>query len=100
MSSEIRLTGDQLRAKKDMLQQLNQRFMELLGALESAVRTLDGSWEGETHDAFYNAFRNDHAQMNNFHQAIAQFSAALDTILAKYQTAENSNVGIAQSRNY
>ena len=100
MASEIRLTSEQLRAKKEMLQQLNRKFLDVVNSLEATVKTLDGSWEGETHDAFYSAFQNDRAQMNNFHQAIEQFSAALDQILAKYQAAENSNISIAQSRNY
>lgn len=100
MASEIRVTSSALRAKKDDLIQLNQKFTENANSMENTVHTLEGSWEGESHDAFYNAFSTDRGKMTTFSSAIDQYTAALEQIIAKYEAAEAQNVTIASSRTY
>ncbi len=100
MASEIRVTSATLRSKNEELSQLNQKFMETADSMENTVHTLEGSWEGESHDAFYAAFSTDKGKMAAFSGAIGQYSAALDQIIAKYEAAEAQNVSIASSRTY
>ena len=100
MASEIRVTTAQLRSKKEELQNMNQKFVEIVGNLETTVHTLDGSWEGEAHDSFYAAFNKDKTQMTNFSNAIKAYVQALDTIIQKYEATEQMNTGIAKTRNY
>ena len=100
MASEIRVTSAQLTSKKEELSSMNQKFIDIVNALEGTVNTLEESWEGETHDAFYRAFGNDKIQMGNFSNAIKLYVQALEQIIAAYEAAENQNTGIANSRNY
>ncbi len=100
MASEIRVTSAQLTSKKEELNSMNQKFIDIVNTLEGTVNTLEGSWEGETHDAFYRAFGNDKIQMTNFSNAIKVYIQALEQIIASYEAAENQNTSIASSRNY
>ena len=100
MASEIRVTSTELRARKDELIQLNQKFTETANNMETTVHTLEGSWEGESHDAFYAAFNTDKGKMTTFSGAIEQYTTALEQIIAKYEAAEAQNVSIASSRTY
>ncbi|MBQ9065522.1 MAG: WXG100 family type VII secretion target [Blautia sp.] len=100
MASEIRVTSASLRSKNEELIQLNQNFMETADSMENTVHTLEGSWEGESHDAFYTAFSTDKGKMGTFSGAITQYTTALEQIIAKYEAAEAQNVTIASSRTY
>ncbi|MBQ1312207.1 MAG: WXG100 family type VII secretion target [Blautia sp.] len=98
MASEIRVTSSMLRTKKEELEQMNSNFQEIASALETAVRALDGSWEGETHDAFYNAFQMDKGKMDVFSTAVKSYTEALASIIARYEATEQSNAAIAARR--
>ncbi len=100
MASEIRVTSAQLRGKKEELEGMNQKFVDVVNNLDSTVHTLEGSWEGESHDAFYSAFNNDKIQMNNFANAIRAYVQGLEAIITSYENAEAQNTSIASSRNY
>jgi WXG100 family type VII secretion target len=100
MASEIRVTTAQLRSKKEELANMNQKFIDVVKNLEATVHTLDGSWEGEAHDSFYAAFNKDKTQMSNFYNAIKAYVQALESIIAKYEATEQTNTGIAKTRNY
>ena len=100
MASEIRVTSATLRAKKEELAELNQKFSETADSMESTVQTLSGSWEGDSHDAFYTAFSTDKGKMATFSGAITQYTNALEQIIAKYEAAEAQNVSIASSRSF
>ena len=100
MASEIRVASAALANKKEELQSMNQKFKEITESLEATARTLEGGWEGESHDAFYAAFQNDRLQMNNFAEAVQSYIQALDMIIAGYEAAEAQNTGIASARSY
>ena len=100
MASEIRVASAALRSKKEELQSMNQKFKEITESLEATARTLEGSWEGESHDAFYAAFQQDRLQMNSFSDTIQNYVQALETIIAGYEAAEAQNTGIASARSY
>ena len=100
MASEIRVTSATLRSKKDELIELNQKFNETADSMEETVHTLEGSWEGDSHDAFYTAFNTDKGKMTAFSGAVTQYTNALEQIIVKYEAAEAENVSIAGSRSY
>lgn len=98
--ANIRVTFQELASKGEELQALNASFKAAVGELESLEEALSGMWEGEAKDAFRNAFRSDKVQMDNFYNAIEVYVQRLNEILNKYVEAENTNVGIAETRNY
>lgn len=98
MASEFTVTSTMLRSKKDELKQMNRTFADNAQALEATVRTLDGSWEGETHDAFYAAFQTDKGKMDLFKSTVEAYVQALESIIARYEAAEQSNTAIAARR--
>lgn len=96
----IQVSAAELKAKAGELRNLNSQFKTQVGNLESQEQTLVGMWEGEARDAFNNAFNNDKAQMDNFHNLIEQYCVALENIAAKYEMAESQNVSTAATRTY
>ncbi len=96
--AEIKVTSAELRVKKSELEQLNQQFDNSVLQLEETVHTLNGSWEGESHDAFYNAFEGDKGKMQLFSNTIRSYTQALEAIINQYEAAEQRNLSIAQSR--
>ena len=100
MASEIRVTSATLRSKKDELIEINQKFSETADSMEETVHTLEGSWEGDSHDAFYTAFNTAKGKMTAFSGAVTQYTNALEQIIAKYEAAEAENIAIAASRSY
>lgn len=96
----IRVTSAELKSKAESLTALNSTFKTNVSELETAEQNLNSMWEGEARDAFHQAFNNDKVQMNNFSMLIEKYVAALLNIAAKYEQAENVNVGTASTRNY
>lgn len=99
--AEIQVTSSELRRKAGELRQLNSSFSTAVDNLKSIESTLRSQFEGEASDAFHEAFQKDTDQMmNNFYKEIDKYVTALETIAQKYETAEQTNVGTAQSRTY
>ena len=98
--ADIRLTGSQLRAKKDNLQQLNQNLMEIVSGLDDSVTALDACWEGEAKDAFREAYFRDRGQMDTFHTLVEQYTQRMEEISLKYEEAERRSAALAGERTY
>lgn len=98
--SEFRVSVQELKAKADELRALNSQFKSSVGELESTEANLASMWEGEAKASFHNAFTGDKVQMDNFYNAIEVYAAKLDVIINRYIQAENSNVTLANERNY
>lgn len=96
----FQVTSRELKAKANELRDLDAQFKSQVGNLESQEGSLISMWEGEARDTFDMAFKNDKAQMDNFHNLIQQYCAALENIASKYDLAEARNVSTAQTRNY
>lgn len=96
----IRVTATELKSKAETLTTLNNTLKTNVSELEATEQNLNSMWEGEAKDAFHQAFHNDKVQMNNFSMLIEKYVASLLTIAAKYEQAENVNVGTATTRNY
>ncbi len=96
--AEIKVTSGELRMKKSELEQLNQQFQNSVLQLEETIQTLSGSWEGESHDAFYQAFEGDKGKMELFANTVRSYAQTLEAIISQYEAAEQRNLSIAQSR--
>lgn len=96
----IRVSTTQLIAKANELKNLNEQFKAAISELENSEETLRTMWEGEANDAFHAAFTNDKIQMSNFYNAVEVYIYRLLEISAKYQQAEITNLGIANTRTY
>lgn len=96
----ISLTFEQLKTQADELRQLNENFKANVTELVGIETELASMWEGQSRDAFHNAFNSDKAQMDNFYNTIEQYVQALMLILAKYQQAEGTNLETAVTRTY
>ena len=98
--AEIQVTSSTLRSKAEELNQLNEQFKSAVSSLADEEGALRSQFEGETSDAFHNAFTQDTTQMNNFYNAIAQYVQKLIAIAEAYEKAEQQNITTATTRNY
>lgn len=98
--AEIQVTSATLRSKAEELNQLNEQFKSAVTSLTDEESALRSQYEGESSDAFHNAFTKDTTQMNNFYNAIAQYVQKLIQIAEAYEKAEQANVSTATTRNY
>ena len=98
--AQIFVDAASLRTKSEELAQLNEQFRAQVIEMQNNEQALSGMWEGDSKQTFHNAFASDATQMNNFYNAIAQFIARLQNIIALYEQAEAQNTQIASARNY
>lgn len=98
--AEIMVTAAELRRKADELRKLDEQFKSEVGNLSDTENSLNGMWEGQSHDAFHNAFQHDKAQWDNFYTVIQNYCTALENIATKYEQVENQNAEIANTRTY
>ena len=94
------VTPAQLKSLASELEQLNSQFKSAVGNLEQTEQNLGTMWEGEAKNAFRSAFQRDKSNMDLFHANILKFVAALNTMAAKYEQAENANVSTGTQRSY
>lgn len=98
--AQIMVTSSELRATASTLREYNTNFKNQVANLESSEGTLKSQWQGSANDAFHTAFMNDKAFMDKFAAEIEKYCQALETIAAKYDSAEAANVETANSRRY
>lgn len=98
MAGMIQVTPKMLRDKASELRNQNKTLRSQLETLRSQESNLSGMWEGEAHDSFKREFTKDLTRIDEFCAAIDAYANALDTIATQYETAENKNTGIANSR--
>lgn len=98
--SFFEVTSQEIRAKAEMLQELNQQFRTKSADLSDKEQSLISMWEGEAKRAFHSAYTKDKGQMDVFNQLIDQYVAALLEIAQKYEIAERKAVELATARTY
>ena len=98
--AEIKVTSTELKSKASELRQLNSQFKKAVEDMMSNEQQLMGMWDGETKEAFHNAFNNDKSQMDVFYQTIEKYCEALENNAAKYEAAEQKNLSTASTRSY
>lgn len=96
----IRVSANELRAKAEELQGLNANYKTNTSDLEASEQNLMTMWDGDAKEAFHQAFMRDKVQMDNFSMLIEKYVATLQTIAAKYEQAENTNINTANTRTY
>lgn len=96
--SEFKVTSSQLTAKAEELNTFNFQFRTQVEQLNQTELSLNTMWEGEARNAFHNEFQKDKTQFDNFYNAIQEYIQALQTIAAKYKTAEEQALQIATTR--
>ena len=100
MANVIKVTTSTLKQKAEELNQLNGKLKNAIADMQTQESSLNGMWEGDAHDAFHKEFTNDVNQMNNFYNAIEQYTKALEQIYLEYERAEKANLSTAQTRKY
>lgn len=98
--AEIKVTSTELKSKASELRQLNNQFKKAVEDMVSNEQQLMGMWDGETKEAFHNAFNSDKSQMDVFYQTIEKYCEALENNAAKYEAAEQKNLSTASTRSY
>ena len=95
---QIKVTATELKNKAQTLKDLNGKYNTQIEALTNSEAKLKNMWQGAANDAFHAAFENDKQFMTAFYNLIEKYCAALETIAAKYEEAENRNTDIATTR--
>jgi WXG100 family type VII secretion target len=98
--AEIKVTSEQLKSKASELRQLNNQFKKAVEDMTSNEQQLVGMWDGETKEAFHNAYNSDKSQMDVFYSTIEKYCQALETNAQKYESAEQKNLNTASTRTY
>lgn len=97
---EIRVSSQQLSAKADELQQLNENLKNQIGVLESTEASIAAMWEGLAKETFHSEFLKDKGQMETLKTTFDQYITALREIAANYAQKEGMNQEIASARKY
>ncbi|OUQ62896.1 hypothetical protein B5E53_16875 [Eubacterium sp. An11] len=100
MANTIQISTASLTSKANELKNLNSRFKTQVENLTSTESSLNTMWEGESKDAFHQAFTQDITQMNNFYNAIEKYITSLNEIVKEYEKAEKTNISTATTRKY
>jgi WXG100 family type VII secretion target len=100
MANSITVNTATVKSKAGELKTLNASFKKLVDELKTTESSLNTMWEGDAKTEFHNAFNNDTVQMTNFYNAIEKYVQNLETIVAKYESAEQKNVTTASQRSY
>lgn len=98
--SLIRVSATTLKTEATELANLNSQLKSYVSELEATEQSLVSMWDGEAKDAFHTAFSKDKVQMTNFSTLIEKYVATLQTIAAKYEQAEATNLSTATTRTY
>lgn len=98
--SEIRVSSQQLKAKADELQQLNESLKNQIDILGAAETSLANMWNGSAKEAFHSAFLSDKGQMENLKTTFDQYITALHEIAANYIQKEAMNQELVSGRKY
>ncbi|MCI8957701.1 MAG: WXG100 family type VII secretion target [Lachnospiraceae bacterium] len=96
----IRVTAAQVRQTADQLRQYDSQFKNQVDNLETHELNLCSMWEGESKNAFHNAFNSDKEYMNQFYVLIEKYCQALEQIAQAYEEAEARNTETATKRNH
>lgn len=94
MANGFRVEASSLQQGIGQLMQLNEQFKGVMTNLQSDTQTLSGQWEGEAKNKFNASMNNDIATMSKFYTTIQQYIQALTEIGNKYNTTEQTNVGL------
>lgn len=96
--AEFQVTASTLKQKAEELKTMNGNFEKAVQELVAAHQKLNGMWEGDTKQAFDNAFNTDKGKMENFKIGIDEYYSRLLTIVAQYEQAEQKNTNLANAR--
>lgn len=96
--TKLYLDSASLTQKANDLEELNNRFLALVGNLNDREEVLAGMWEGPAHDEFRKAYHSDSVQMKNFYNAIVVYLTVLRQIISEYEKIEIINSERARTR--
>ena len=91
--SFYQIDSRQLRAKKDELMSLVQRFRQEKEQLCANEITLRSMWEGSANENFHNLFIKSAGQMDAFGEVVDRYMDAIEYIANRYDMAEQKNLG-------
>lgn len=96
--AEFQVTASTLKQKAEELKTMNGNFEKAVQDLVAAHQELNGMWEGDSKEAFDNAFNTDMGKMENFKLGIDEYYSRLLTIISQYEQAEQKNTNLANTR--
>ena len=85
----------QLRAKKDELMTLAQRFRQAKETLCADEITLRSMWEGAANENFHTRFIKSAGQMDAFYDVVERYINVIEYVANRYDMAEQKNLGRA-----
>lgn len=98
--AEIKVTTGDLTSKASELRNLNNQFKKAVEDMTATEQQLMGMWDGDTKDAFHNAYNSDKVQMDAFYDTIEKYCQALENNAQSYKSAEEKTLQTATTRSY
>ncbi len=90
-------SSSDLEAVIQELTNLNTTFRTKAEEINNEKTTLTTKWEGDASTAFQEHFDKEYPNFETFATAIDEYVQGLQQILEQYNTAEDTNVSIAQN---
>lgn len=91
--SFYQIDSRQLRTKKEELAGLNSRFLHQKDELVAKEAALRSMWEGTANENFHSQFMRFSGQMDSFAEVIGRYLSVIETIVQRYESAEQKNTG-------
>lgn len=96
--AQISVSSNQLKSRRDQLEQYNSRLEQLRSSYEDLERRLNAQWEGDAKNNFHNTFLQNMENLRSLSDAVKQYCSVLQDIICKYESTEAQNASLASTR--
>ncbi len=86
--ADVTMTYSSLETAAGHVNQAKDDLDQVISFLSSAVSSLDGAWEGESYNAFVNAWNESKPTMQKLSEAVGNFAPALNRAVSAQQEIE------------
>ena len=95
--ADVTMTYGSLEATAGQVNQAKADLEQVIAFLTSAVGALDGNWQGESYNAFVNAWNESKPTMQKLAEAVGNFAPELNRAVASQQETEAANASAMSS---
>lgn len=92
MSRTLKVDFEDLSEAADALDTAARNLQEHLTELDTAIKRLAQTWEGDAHDAFHRCFREWQSASRDLHRALRELHRTVHTAHGNYAAARAANL--------
>lgn len=88
MSSQIKVTPQQLRAAASQFKSSSQQSQEMINRLNQQITSMQSDWAGMSAQKFYNDFQQWKSTMTQFVTLLNEIGGQLEAIATRFEQAD------------